>query len=151
MSEPLPYTARLFDIVPVASSRGTETNKGEALRGLVELPWRPFAFRQGRRLAWAAVGPDTLRAAFDHGKTRVSAEYRVDAEGRGLSVFAASRPHLVGTSFVDTDWSATAGDATTSCLFDGLRVPTTAAVSWHLSEGPFVYWRARVTAFRVLR
>ena len=40
-------TARVFGFVPVASSRGPDMDRGEALRGLAELPWRPFAFRQG--------------------------------------------------------------------------------------------------------
>ena len=39
--------ARVFGFLPVVRSPGPDTDPGEALRGLAELPWRPFAFRQG--------------------------------------------------------------------------------------------------------
>jgi hypothetical protein len=41
-------TARVLGIVPVARSWGPATDKGEAMRGLAELPWRPFAFAKLR-------------------------------------------------------------------------------------------------------
>jgi hypothetical protein len=31
----------------------------------------------------------------------------------------------------------------------GCRIPTRAVVSWLLEEGPFEYWRGRITAYRV--
>jgi hypothetical protein len=36
-------------------------------------------------------------------------------------------------------------------MFDRIRVPTLAEVTWHLPEGPFTYWRGRIKEFRVLR
>lgn len=32
-----------------------------------------------------------------------------------------------------------------------VRVPTSPEVTWHLPEGPFTYWRGRVTVFKVIR
>jgi hypothetical protein len=49
---------------------------------------------------------------------------------------------------VGTAWSGAFAEYRT---FDGLRVSTVAEVTWHLSEGPFTYWRGRVVEFRVLR
>ncbi len=141
-------TARVLGIIPVAQSRGPETDKGEALRGLAELPWRPFAFREGPGFTWDATAADKLRATFDDGRTRATVEFEVDAEGRVLGGTAASRPRVVGKSVVDTAWS---GAFREYRMFDRLRVPTAAEATWHLPEGPFTYWRGRVIELRVLR
>jgi hypothetical protein len=141
-------TARAFGFIPVARSQGPATDKGAALRGLAELPWRPWVFREGPCLTWETVETNKLRAAFDDGKTQAAVEFVVDSEGQVLGGSASSRPRVVGKSLVDTPWSGSFGEYRS---FDRVRVPTTAEVSWHLPEGPFTYWRGRVTAFRILR
>ncbi|HZZ85167.1 MAG TPA: DUF6544 family protein [Anaeromyxobacteraceae bacterium] len=140
-------TARLFGVIPVARARGPATDQGEALRGLAELPWRPFAFREGPGIAFEATGSDRLRATFDDGRTRATVEYEVDAEGRVLGAAASSRPRVVGKSTVETPWAGVFREYRT---FDRLRVPTEAEVSWQLPEGAFTYWRGRVVELRIL-
>ncbi|HTP28016.1 MAG TPA: DUF6544 family protein [Anaeromyxobacteraceae bacterium] len=141
-------TARVFGVIPLARARGPETDRGEALRGLSELPWRPFGFGEGPSIIWEATKSDGLRASFDDGRTRAVLEFEVDAEGRVLGGRTSSRPRLVDKSVVDTPWSGVFGEYR---MFDGLRVPTAAEVTWHLPEGLFTYWRGRVIEFRVLR
>ncbi len=136
--------ARVFGIIPVARARGPETDTGEALRGLAELPWRPMAFGQESSLNFEAVSG----ARFDNGKTSALVDFDVDGEGRVLSVSVASRPRVLGKLVVDTPWSGTFGEYRE---FNGMRVPTAAEVSWHLPEGPFTYWRGRVTEFHWVR
>ncbi|MGO8952136.1 MAG: DUF6544 family protein [Rhodomicrobium sp.] len=140
-------TARLFGIIPVARSQGPATGLGEALRGISELPWRPFAFRESPCLTWEAAGAGKIRAVFNDGKTQAAAELEVDAEGHVLGGGAPSRPRLVGKSIVDTPWSGTFGEYRT---FGRVRVPVAAEAVWHLPEGPFPYWRGRVLEFRLL-
>jgi hypothetical protein len=140
--------ARLFGVIPVAFARGPQTDKAEALRGLAELPWRPLAFAGAPGLALEAVADDRLRASFDDGRTQATVDLEVDGEGAILGARAASRPRLVGKEIVHNAWAGTFGDYRT---FDGVRIPTTAEVTWHLQEGPFTYWRGRVTEFKLLR
>ena len=141
-------TAHVLGIIPVARASGPATDKGEALRGLAELPWRPHAFREGPSLTWREVEGHKLCATFDDRRTQAEVEFQVDEEGRVLGVNAPSRPRMVGKSVVDTAWSGAFSDYR---LFDQLRVTTRGEVAWHLPEGPFTYWRGRVTDFRVLR
>ena len=124
------------------------TDKGEAMRGLAELPWRPFAFRERLGLAWKTTGTNKVRAAFDDGKTQAAVEFEVDDDGHVLGGFAPDRPRGTGKSVIETAWS---GVFTNYRMFDGVRVPSTAEASWNLDEGPFTYWRGRVTEFRVIR
>lgn len=140
--------ARVFGIVPVAFARGPQTDKGEALRGLAELPWRPFAFAGGMGLAFEAVSEDRLRASFDDGRTQATLDFQVSADGAILEARAASRPRVAGKEVVHNAWSGTFGDYRE---LDGVRVPTTAEVTWHLPEGPFTYFRGRVTEFKLIR
>lgn len=139
--------ARVLGFVPVARARGPETDVGEVLRGLAELPWRPMALGKGRSVTFEEISPDRLRATFDDGKTRATVEFDVDHDGRVVSARAPSRPRRVGKAAVDTPWSGTFHEYGE---FDGVRVPTAAEVTWHLPAGPFTYWRARVTEFRLV-
>lgn len=141
-------TAMLFGFIPVARARGPAADKGEAMRGLAELPWRPFAFRDDSHFRWEAIDNHKLRATFAGGATQVSIVFDIDSDGRVLGGTSPSRPRIVGKSVVETGWSGTFGEYK---LLDGVRVPTVAEVSWLLPEGPFTYWRGRVTGFRILR
>jgi hypothetical protein len=140
--------ARLLSVLPMARSRGPATDKGEAMRGIAEIPWRPFGFRQWRSLRWEVTAAERVRAAYDDGSTQAAVEFEVDDDGRVLTVTAPNRPRLVGKEVVDTPWSGKMSDYG---VFDGFRVPTRAEVAWLLPEGPFTYWRAKITDFRALR
>jgi hypothetical protein len=139
--------ARVLGLIPVVRSRGVDTDAGEAMRGLAELPWRPFAFREGPPFGWEARGASGLGATFDDGRTRVAVEFDVDGEGRVRGAAVPRRPRLVGRTTVETAWS---GRFSEYRVLDGLRVPTAAEVSWALPEGPFTYWRGRVLELKVL-
>lgn len=140
-------TVSIFGLLPVVRARGVSIDKSEALRGLAELPWRPFAFREEPWLTWEAAAPAKLRAIFDDGKTNVSAEFDIDSTGQILGG-SATRPRLAGKSFLDTTWSGSFGEYR---MYDGLRVPSVAEVVWHLPDGLFPYWRGRIVEFRILR
>jgi len=139
--------ARLFGVLPVAQSRGPETDTGEAMRGLAELPWRPYAFRESRWVTWSLMASGRLRGTYIEGGTRVSVEFDVDADGRVRGGFAPGRPRMVGKAVVETPWTGTFSDYVD---FDQVRVPSRAEAAWVLPEGPFTYWRAKVTDFKVL-
>jgi uncharacterized protein DUF6544 len=136
-------TVSAFGLLPIARGRGPEIDRGEVLRALAELPWRPFAFRQMPHATWEAAGVGALRATFDDGRTKASAVLEIDGEGRVMGG-SADRPRLDGKSVVETKWSGAFGDYRT---FGRVRIPTSAEVAWRLPDGPFKYWRGRVVAF----
>ena len=43
-------TRAAFGLLPIARGRGPDFDRGEVMRALAELPWRPFAFRQLPRM-----------------------------------------------------------------------------------------------------
>ena len=141
-------TAHILGFIPVARSRGPDTDRGEATRGLAELPWRPFAFRERSFLKWKILENGKLRVVFDNGATQATVDFEVDAKGHVLGGSAPGRARIVGKSVVETPWSGAFGEYKT---FDAIDVPTSAEAIWHPPEGPFTYWRGRVLDFRVLR
>lgn len=142
-------SVRIAGLIPVARMQGGETDRGEAMRALAELPWRPSGFSAPvPSLAWSAPAPETLRASFDDGRTRCSVDLEIDSEGRVLSAGAPDRARSVGSRLVLTPWR---GVFSNYKLFGGVRIPTRAEVSWLAPEGPFAYFRSVVTDFRLDR
>jgi hypothetical protein len=67
-----------------------------------------------------------------------------DDAGDIVAASAQDRPRAVGRTAVATPFAGEFGDYQ---VFDGVRLPTTAAVRWELADGPFVYFRARIHSF----
>ncbi len=142
-------SVRIAGLIPMARMQGRETDRGEAMRALAELPWRPSGFSASApNLAWSAPAPETLRANFDNGRTRCHVDFDLDAEGRVLGAGAPDRARSVGKGFVPTPWRGVFSDYK---LFGGVRIPTRAEVSWLVPEQPFAYFRSVVTDFRIDR
>jgi hypothetical protein len=140
-------TARWLGIVTLARFRGPDVDRGEAMRGLAEQPWRPPPFAEVANVSWQATPAEALSATFDDGRTRVSVEFELNEENRTLAGRALNRPRIVGKETIPTPW---AGMFSEYRMFDGLFVPTQAEVAWFLPEGSFTYWRCSVTDFRVV-
>ena len=96
-------TARDLGVIPVAGARGPETDKGEALRGLAELPWRPFAFREGQGFSWEAMAASmTLDQCWSISETWYEGRLDVDYERPPADHFQAL---LRGAGLVGDTWS----------------------------------------------
>lgn len=138
--------ARLLGI-PVMRQRGPETAAGEALRYLAELPWAPQAIAANRELQWRELDGDDIEVATAVAGKRLPVRFQFDAAGDIVRASTDVRPRSVGKTFVTTPWSGTFGDYQ---VFNETRIPTRAEVSWDLAEGPFIYWRGRVTSLELV-
>jgi hypothetical protein len=69
-----------------------------------------------------------------------------DAAGDIVGMSTDGRPRVVGKRVVDTPWSGVFGEYR---VFNGVRLPATGEVSWLLADGPFTYFRGRVTGWSV--
>lgn len=135
----------------VMRARGPEIDTGQLMRWLAELPWCPRGYLSPR-IEWSAPGPTTLRAMAMLGALRAEVDYEVAADGR-VTRSGGLRQRQVGKGYVPTQWSgAFEGEievGSTGSPQACIRVPAKAAVTWHLPEGDFTYWRGTVTDFRV--
>ena len=135
---------RLWGVVPVVRASGERFARGEAMRYLAELAWAPQAMVANPALEWQAVDESTVEVATRIARERVAVLLHFDAAGDIVGISTGARPRMVGKQVVDTPWSGVFGEYRD---FNGVRLPTTGEVSWLLSDGPFTYFRGRVTGW----
>jgi hypothetical protein len=135
----------VWGLVPVVNAEGTPTLASGALqRYLGEAAWLPTALLPRQGVTWTPIDESRARATVTGGATTVSLEFRFDAEGRNVAVYAADRFYDDGRSQPTAHpWEA---ESLEFGEFHGVTVATEALAEWHLPSGTFVYWRGRPTA-----
>ena len=137
---------RLWGVVPVVRASGEQFARGEAMRYLAELAWAPQAMVTNPALEWRVVDESTVEVATRVARERVAVLLHFDAAGDIVGMSTDARPRMVGKQVVDTPWSGVFGEYRE---FNGIRLPTIGEVSWLLPDGPFTYFRGRVTGWSV--
>jgi hypothetical protein len=127
--------------VPVQRKRGPELAQGEAYRYLAEIPWVPQAIRSNSQLEWRALDEHAVEIATRVAGQRLPLRLTFNEEGE-ITQTVAARPRLEAGGEV-TPWIGEYRDYTS---FGGIRMPGRGEVRWELPEGPFTYWRGRITA-----
>jgi hypothetical protein len=138
--------AHVLGHVRVLHARGPDTDEGEAMRYLAELPWVPQAMLANPQLAWRTLGGSTVEVATRIGPARVAVRLELDAEGDIVRA-SAERPRLEGAGSVRCPWASVFQDY---ALVGGVRLPTRAEACWELPEGPFTYWRGTIRSFEAV-
>jgi hypothetical protein len=135
--------AELLGLVPLADVHGTlEAAQAELLRYLAEAMWYPTALLPSQGVAWTAIDETSARATLTDGATTASLDFRFSAAGLIESSYAAARPRTVGGAVVSAPWS---GRGWAYDVREGMRIPLDAEVAWIVSDGPYPYWRGRLT------
>jgi hypothetical protein len=127
--------------IPVQHKRGPELAQGEAFRYLAEIAWVPQAILANRHLSWREVDEQTVEVGTSVHDEQIAVRLVFNDAGE-IAQTIADRPR------------SEAGDATTTWIgeytdyqqLDRVRLPTRGEVRWELPDGPFVYWRGRITS-----
>jgi hypothetical protein len=129
---------RIAGSVPVATSSGPETAKGEAMRYLAELPWNPDAILNAPSLRWRQVDKATVEVSMltSGGPAMVSLHF--DGEGDITAIEAEDRPRAGDTP---ARWIGRFSDY---AQVGAYRFPRYGEVAWDLAAGEFVYWRGAI-------
>jgi hypothetical protein len=135
--------ARLCGSLPLAQAARQEVSRGELMRYLAELIWAPYAMQHNPQLSWCEIDASAVEvsAASAGGPARVRLIFE---DGDIARIEADDCPCTIGHRVVPTRWEGCCGDYRE---MEGCRVPTSAAASWLLDDGPFEYWRGKVTAY----
>ena len=138
---------KLGGILPVKKVTGPDADKGELQRYLGSIAFCPPILLNHPSLDWTAVGSLTVRVRDREDPTGATVDIDIGEDGRPLAC-RADRPRAVGKKAVVTPWGATCSEF---CESEGLRMPRRLDVSWHLPEGPFLYFRGEITSFAAVR
>jgi hypothetical protein len=136
--------ARLWKLFRVAKASGPETDRGELLRYMAELPWCPYAYRDNAELTIRAMDETHLSVSAGGEELRLT----LDPAGDVVEAFAPGRPRLVGNECVPSPWRGTFSGHES---LGGIRIPRKGAVSWQLEDGPFEYFRVEIVDLHVMR
>jgi len=132
---------KLFSLFTVADAYGEEIDRGSLMRYLDEMIWFPSA-ALSEHVFWEPVDDNSAQATISYEGVSVSARFFFDAAGRVVNV-DSERYRDDGGLFTVERWS-------TPILeygeFDGIKVPVRGKAVWHLKDGDFEYFDARVTA-----
>jgi hypothetical protein len=129
--------ARLLSTLPLASAGPSpEMNEGELVRYLAEAVWYPTALLPGAGVTWESIDGSAARAMLADGDVSASVVFHVDAADR-IDRVTAERYRQ------ETDDHAPwAGTYDAYETYEGIEIPTKAAVAWQDGDQP--YWRATV-------
>jgi hypothetical protein len=138
--------AKLFGMLPVASTRGTpELAEGELMRFLAESTWYPTALLPSQGVEWKPVDDRAARVTLRDGAASVTLEFRFQEDGLIDTVRAEARGRGVGREVVPTPWLGRFWDY---AVRDGARVPLQGEVAWVVEGKAEPYWRGRLTKLR---
>jgi hypothetical protein len=134
--------ARLAAVVPVMRAESTpELASGALLRYLAEAVWLPTALLPASGVRWSAIDDRRALGTLSDSGVEVSLEFRFDAEGDIVGVYAPERYREQDGRYVPTPWVGSFSDHEVRA---GMRVPLTGQVSWVMPEGERPDWRGRI-------
>lgn len=140
-------TVKAAGLIPLKKITGADIDQGELQRYLASIVFCPPALLNHPSLEWSAAGPSVLRVRDRNDNTGATVDLEISPDGRPAAC-RARRPRLVGKQSVLTPWWGTYLEFGE---WEGMRVASRLEVSWELPEGPFTYFRSRVTSLRGVR
>jgi len=134
--------ARLLNSISVAMSEGVETDRGELLRYLAEIPLTPDAILNNPALVWTQVDDRRVSVATPVSATggSVTVVFTFDEAGDIVEALA-DRPMIVDGTCTDVPWQGLFFDYR---QLGARRIPTRAEVGWRLPDGLYTYFRGTI-------
>jgi hypothetical protein len=130
--------------LPLQRRHGPELAQGEVFRYLAEIAWVPHAILANPDLEWQQVDERNVEIATLVGGERTAVRLLFDEAGEIVQT-VAQRPRTEAGNAVTT-WVGVYRDYED---LGGVRVPTRGEVRWELPDGPFTYWRGRITSLEL--
>lgn len=134
--------ASLLGLIPLVNAHGaSELNAAALQRYLAEAPWFPTMLASVTDLTWEGIDDMTARASLTDSGTTVSLEFRFNAIGEIVSVFAPVRFREVNGQYIPTPWLGRFWNYEER---HGILLPSEGEVAWQVSGVSFPYWRGKL-------
>ncbi|PRY10180.1 hypothetical protein CLV24_11597 [Pontibacter ummariensis] len=133
---------KLLALFSVADAKGPETDQGSLLRYLAEMVWYPTA-ALCRYISWEGIDATTAKATMRYGAITAAGVFKFTEEGDVKSFQAQRYYSRKGGATLESWHVAIEGNSFRS--FQGIRVPTRAAVTWQLLTGDFTWYRLQIS------
>jgi len=134
---------KLFSLIPIANASGPEIDQGTLMRFLAEITWFP-TIALSDYIQWEHVDTHRARAIMSYGGLSVSGIFSFDENGDVISFEGSRYYEQEGNYSLETWFISVSGYK----VFDGLRIPSAAEVTWKLEDGDFTWFKLEVTDVR---
>jgi len=132
---------KLLSLFKVADYRGSELDRSELLRYLLEMSWFPTAWVSDY-LTWDELDNHSAKVTIhDHG-IEVSGTLHFNDEGQVTRLIAERYYGEGHGKFTLKQWTPR---VTEYRELNGVRIPTSFEVLWNLESGEYSYMRAQIT------
>ena len=131
---------KLLSVITLGDARNPEIDQSELQRYLAEIVWFPTAWLSGA-IEWQTIDDQSVQATFREQGITGSVILRVNEQGQ-LTKLSADRYRQEHGHYRLAPWSAQSDEYQ---QVDGIRIPTTFEVTWHLASGDFTWFRFKIT------
>jgi hypothetical protein len=131
---------QLLSIIPMGHAQGPEMDQSEMQRYLAEMIWFPTAWLTSA-IEWQAIDAHAVQATLRASGTAASVTLHVNEHGQVTRV-TADRYKEEHRHYLLAPWSAQCDEYQE---VEGIRIPTSIAITWHLPSGDFPWFRCKIT------
>jgi hypothetical protein len=135
--------SRLWGIIPMGKLTGSEVLEIQTIRNLGDLAWLPSLALADSRLKWGDAGDAAFEIGSKAGDREVVVRFNVSEQGDIVQAYSPSRPYDIPGGFAEAPWHY---DFSDHREFSGVRIPTTATATYDKDDGPWEYFRGRITS-----
>ncbi len=134
--------SKLWGLIPMGGRKGLEVWMIQRVRSLAELPWKPQLALAIPDLEWQDTGAATFDVRTQVGDQAITIHFTLDADDQIVRA-SSTRYYDVPDGFVSAPWYY---DLAEHHDDNGVRIPTSAIATYDKSDGPWTYWRGKITA-----
>jgi hypothetical protein len=115
----------------------------QLVRNLGELPWLPSFVLVDPTLTWTDAGENAFEVRSTAGDREVRVRIDINDQGDVIRASSPSRPYDVPDGFAEAPWYYEFSDHQD---YNGVRIPAAAVATYDKEEGPWEYFRGRITS-----
>lgn len=132
----------LLSVITLGNDRNRpEVNSAALYRYLAEAVWYPTALLPAAGVLWQTIDDHRALAQLTDGSVSVAVEFRFNAVGEITSLYTENRYGNFNGQYAKYPWEGFFNQYKT---YDGIKIPTKAAVGWHLPDGYWQFWQGNI-------
>jgi hypothetical protein len=115
----------------------------QLVRNLGELAWLPSFVLADSTLTWSEAGETVFEVRSSAGDQEVMVRFEINDQGDVIQAYSPSRLYDVPGGYAEAPWYYKFSDHRE---FGGVRIPAAAVATFEKSDGPWEYFRGRITS-----
>ncbi len=137
--------AQLWGLISMGKRTDPEVLVSQLVRNLGELPWLPSFVLADATLKWTGLDDTSFEVSSRAAEREVLVRFEINDQGDLIRSSSPARPYDVPDGFAEAPWHYEFSDHQD---FGGVRIPATAVATFEKEDGPWEYFRGRITSIK---